>query len=108
MARVDISLNGRSYPIACEDGQEQRVRDIAEFVDERLGDIKQAFAQASDTHLLVMVSLMVADELFDLREEYEEAKETGRTGATSDHVLVDLISRLSTRLETLAQQVDAA
>lgn len=106
MARVDITLNGRSYPIACEDGQEQRVLDLAEFLEERLSDIQSSVRQGSDQHLLVMVALMVADELFDLREEYEEAKESGRTGATSDHAVVDKIHRLTRRLETLARTVD--
>jgi len=65
MARVEIELNGRQYPIACEDGQEDRVREVAGFLESRLSELRQQAPNATDSQLLVMVSLMVADELFD-------------------------------------------
>ena len=65
MARVDILINGRTYPIACDDGQEDRVRDMAAFVDDQLGRLRTTAGSASDMHLMIMVSLMLADQLFD-------------------------------------------
>ncbi|MCK6417396.1 MAG: cell division protein ZapA [Alphaproteobacteria bacterium] len=67
MGEVALSINGRSYPVACDDGQERRVRDLGKFVDERLREIARAGAANNELHLLVLTALMLADENFDLR-----------------------------------------
>ncbi len=80
MARVDITLNDRVFPIACEDGQEGRLMEIAGYVDDKLREIKTGIGTASDMHLLVMAGLMVADELLDAREELAGERQS-REGA---------------------------
>lgn len=67
MGEVALSINGRSYPIACDDGQERRVRDLGKRVDERLREIARAGAANNELHLLVLTALMMADENEDLR-----------------------------------------
>ena len=68
MAEVNISINGKQFGIACDDGQEQRVMDLANFVDGRLKEIAAAGAGANESHLLVLTSIVMADELFDARD----------------------------------------
>ena len=98
MARVEINLNNRPYPIACEDGQEGRVREVASFVQERIREIQGSVRTATDTHLLVMVALMLGDELLDLRE--------GKVpGAAAPSPLDD--PELSSRLQKLADRIEA-
>ena len=69
MAEVSLTINGRTFGISCEDGQEQRVLDLGRYVDARLKDIARAGAAASESHLLVLTALMLSDEVFDLRNE---------------------------------------
>ncbi len=69
MAEVNISINGRKFGIACDDGQEQRVIELSNFVDGRVKDMAQSGAGTNESHLLVLSSLLMADELFDLKEE---------------------------------------
>ena len=110
MPRIDITLNGRVYPIACEDGQEDRVIEIAHYLDGKLTEIRGSVQTASDTHLLVMVSLLVVDELFDAREEmaaWSEAASAG-SGTGEGAVAAEAIGRLAQRVEALAARLDRA
>ncbi|MEQ9813670.1 MAG: cell division protein ZapA [Azospirillaceae bacterium] len=102
MARVDISLNGRSYPIACDDGQENRVRSIAEFLDQRMRELSRAAPSATEAQLLVMTALMVTDELFDLQEAQENA------AAVPNGAEADALARLVGRVEALAGRIEQA
>ena len=68
MAQVEITINSQSYRIACEDGQEQRLRDLAQMVDAHVTDLVGQVGQVGHSRLLVMASLVVADELLDLRD----------------------------------------
>jgi cell division protein ZapA len=111
MARVDISLNGRSYPIACDDGQEDRVREVAGYVDGKIAEIRGMAPAATDQHLLVMASLMIADELLDTTGEVERLRQSAppamgaATGGEDAAAVADALGRLAGRLEDLAGQL---
>ncbi len=68
MAEVTIYINGRSYDISCDSGQEGRIVDLASYIDQRLQLISRSGAAYNDAHLMVLTSLVLADELFDARE----------------------------------------
>ena len=72
MAEVNLSINGRNYGIACDDGQEKRVKELGYYVDQRIKEIARAGAANNDAHLLVLTALMLADEIYELREENVE------------------------------------
>ncbi|WP_448190539.1 cell division protein ZapA [Azospirillum sp. sgz301742] len=63
MARVDIEVNDRLYQINCEDGQEQRLRDLAGYLDGRLKQVTGGGRSGSDAQMLVLTALVLADEL---------------------------------------------
>jgi cell division protein ZapA len=67
MAEISININGRSYGIACDDGQERRVRELASYVDSRLREIARAGAASNESHLLVLTSIILADEIAEAR-----------------------------------------
>ena len=69
MAQVDVSVNGQSYRIACEDGQEDRLVDLAAMVDEKVLELVNQIGQVGSNRLLVMAALIIADELVDLKNE---------------------------------------
>ncbi len=114
MARVDITLGGRHYPIACDDGQEDRVRRIAAYIDKKITTMG-ALAGATDTHVLVMASLMLGDELFDAHSKLETARteNTGGSGGDSaggveEEAVASSISHLANRLESIAARLEQA
>jgi cell division protein ZapA len=111
MAHVSVIINGRSYDIACDDGQEAHLTRLAAYVDKRLTELVAAVGQVGDTRLLVMVSLLVADELSDayaelaaLRSEDEEVA----ARLEADEVLGSNIEMLAQRIESLAEHLERA
>jgi cell division protein ZapA len=67
MAEISIMMNGRNYGIACDDGQEKRVTELARYVDQRLREIARAGAATNESHLLVLTTIILADEIADLK-----------------------------------------
>jgi cell division protein ZapA len=72
MGQVTLSLNGRTYMLRCGDGEEARLRDLADYVGRRLDDLAMEFGQFGDERLLLMVTLLVTDEMLDLKARLEE------------------------------------
>ena len=72
MGQVTVILNGRTYRLRCGDGEEQRLHDLAEHVRQRIDDLSYEFGQGGDERLLVMATLMITDELWDLKAQFAE------------------------------------
>lgn len=108
MARVEITLNGRVYPIACNDGEEDRVRSLAEMVEDRIEQITGARRSVTENHLLVMVCLMLADELMDMSDGLRVPEpRTVEVPIDQEPKLVAALSRLADRIENIAARVQA-
>lgn len=75
MAQVSVTINGRGYQIACDDGQEPHLTQLGQYVDKRVKELVQAVGQVGDSRLLVMVSLLIADELAETYADLKRAKE---------------------------------
>ncbi len=74
MPEVTVSINNRGYSLDCDEGQEKRLVELAKYVDARLSDIAQAGAATNESHLLVLTALVLADEVFDLKQELGAAE----------------------------------
>lgn len=61
MAQVTITINSREYAVACEDGQEVRILQLARMLDEKAKMLTQASGQVNENMLLAMVGLLLAD-----------------------------------------------
>jgi cell division protein ZapA len=107
MAQVEITINSQSYRVACEDGQEERLGELARMVDAHVGDLVEQIGQVGQTRLLVMASLLVADELMELRETADASAEDGEGGGDGARV-TELMDRFSSRLEAIADRLDQA
>lgn len=69
MGQVSVTINGRTYRLSCEDGEEQRLLQLADLVNSRVSEFVNAFGQVGENRLLLLAALRVADELLDLREK---------------------------------------
>jgi cell division protein ZapA len=112
MAEVSISLNGRAYEIACDPGQEGRIVDLAAYIDQRVQKIARSGGAYNDSHLLALVALVLADELFEAREQVAGAPAAAAkapAASKEDEVaLAKLLENLSKRIDGIAQRVQAA
>jgi cell division protein ZapA len=63
MGQVNVTINGRQYRMACDDGQEDHLTRLAEDLDQRIEQLRTDFGEIGDMRLTVMAALIVADEL---------------------------------------------
>jgi cell division protein ZapA len=63
MPQFEVAINGRSYVISCDEGQDQHLSRLAEYVDKRVKELVSSVGQVGEARLLVMASLLIADEL---------------------------------------------
>lgn len=115
MPNVVITLQGRVYTIACDDGQERRVQQLALYVDQKLRDIARSGAAVSEQYQFVLGSIMLADELFSLREQSENGgapsegtQKSSEKAQRQSEVDVAAVQHLTTRLEELAAKLQEA
>jgi cell division protein ZapA len=102
---VDIYLSGRKYSVSCEGGQEARLRQLGEHVGARLRELAETGVTGSDAHMLALAALLVADEVFDLKEESEKTRTRGSKEPQRDHAAaaIDAVTR---RIEDLATRLE--
>jgi len=111
MAEVNITINGRAFGISCEDGQEKRVTDLGNKVDSRLKDIAKAGAATNESHLLVLTGLLLADEVFDLRDDVSSLKgQVQQDGANENDEaeVAQAIESLAGRIDQIASRIQSA
>ena len=65
MSHINVTINGRQYRMACEEGQEVRLLKLAESLESRIDTLRGKFGEIGDARLTVMAALTVCDELVD-------------------------------------------
>ena len=124
MAQVNVTINGRHYDVACDDGQEEHLMKLAAFVDDRVAMLKQSVGSLSESHLMMMASLMIADELdealIQLEEVQDNSGESSGTPKPSDHEgtatgpnpleekAANALEACASRLESIATRLEGA
>ena len=108
MAQVSITLRGRTYQIACDDGQEAHLSRLGRYLDERVTKLLESTGPVSDSMLLVMVSLLIADELSDAAGELENLRRSGKGEARieAEEAIVTAIDSMATRIDSLAEKLE--
>ena len=88
MPEVDVAINGRDYRIACEAGQEARLGELARQVDDRIRGLVSTLGNVGDDRLLVMASLLIADDLADASAALsaEGAQAEARDAAAAEEI----------------------
>jgi cell division protein ZapA len=112
MGQVAISINGQNYQITCDDGQEEHLRSLAQIVDSRVEELVSSVGQVGDMRLLVMASLLLADEVTETRDEVEairvKAVEAERAAPLAEARLASGIEAMAARIETIAASLEQA
>ena len=108
MAIVTVTVNGHDYQVACDDGQEEHLTGLAEFVNKRVSKLTKTMGQVGEARLILMASLLIADEVSDyvdeveaLREELDlAADEASEAAGSAVERMADRIESIAARLET--------
>ncbi len=75
MTHVNVSIHGRQYRMACEDGQEDHLLRLAKDLDRRIEQLKSDLGVSGDMRLVVMAALTIADELTDAGKRMRRLEE---------------------------------
>jgi cell division protein ZapA len=100
MPLVNVMVNGRAYTIACDEGEEDHLRQLAMHVDGKARELLESVGQVGDARLLLMAALLITDDYFDAAAQLEaRAKAMGDLVGSHD----ELGEKLD-RAETIAAQ----
>ena len=75
MSHINVTINGRQYRMACEEGQEAQLLQLAENFESRIGALRGKFGEIGDARLTVMAALTVCDELLDAGQRIRSLEE---------------------------------
>lgn len=110
MGQVTVTLNGRSYRLECNEGEEAHLIELAEFIGVHVDDMRRKFGQVGDDRLILMASLMLTDQLWELKREVEELKtqlaEARRDISASQENAKTIEAELSARLGEAALRLE--
>ena len=82
MPLVNVMVNGRAYTIACDEGEEGHLRDLAAIVDAKAREVLGSVGQVGDSRLLLMAALLIADEHHDMTVRLEAFDQQAAAPAT--------------------------
>ncbi len=117
MAQVNVTINGRVYRMACDDGQEDHLSRLALDLDTRIARLRESFGEIGDTRLTVMAALMIADELAEAKhaikareQEVDDLKESrlaiGDRIEAHERAVAEGIEEAAERIEQLAHSLN--
>ena len=109
MSDVTVTINRRSYQIACDDGQEEHLRSLAGIVDTKVDELVTAMGQIGDQRLLVMASLLLADEIQDIRQTLHASTEKASAlanGGAAEREAASAIEQMAAKIEALAGAIE--
>ena len=75
MANVNIKFNNKDYLLSCDDGQEEDLKSLTKFLDKKYSNLREKLGNIGENKLLLITSIQVIDEYFDLKKRVLSQKE---------------------------------
>ena len=104
MGRVEVKIHGKHYLVSCPEGKEEHLTKLAAYIDERMAEVDSGRTQVPEAQLLVLTSLLVADELATL---YNELDDLRRADGASDATCAE-IDAAADRIVAIAERLEKA
>jgi cell division protein ZapA len=116
MAQVTVTIDGKQYRMACDEGQEEHLMELASRFDQYVMHLKQSFGEIGDQRLTVMAGIMVMDELSELQRRMRGMESEIATlrktrddallkADKNDAALTGALASLAERMEGLADKL---
>ncbi|WP_298284211.1 cell division protein ZapA [Acidocella sp.] len=105
MAQVTFRINGFTYMVSCDDGQEEHLGRMAEEVEKRINSIKAIGGQSGEARLLMLAALLLADEVHDLNKARPQAPADPEPASPERRAR---LRRLAARAEEIAADITGA
>lgn len=119
MAQVTVTIDGKAYRMACEEGQEEHLIDLAQRFDRYVAHLKDSFGEIGDQRITVMAGIMVMDELAELQKRMRGLESEIATlrktrdeallkADKNDAALTGVLSELARRIEAVAAKLSGS
>jgi cell division protein ZapA len=113
MAHVSVTINGRQYRMACDDGQEHHLARLAHDLDQRISNLRATFGEIGDVRLTIMAALIVIDELSGQRRRLHRIEteltslQHARAAAAdrAEAVETDMVAALTSAAERIEKAI---
>lgn len=117
MAQVTVTIDGKAYRMACEEGQEGHLTELAGRFDRYVGHLKSQFGEIGDLRITVMAGIMIMDELAEITRKMKSLEaevvslKSNREGAQesqqqNEQMVASALSELAARLEGLTAKLN--
>ena len=110
MPQVAVVINGKTYRMACSEGQEAHLLDLAKKFDSYVTHLKESFGEIGDQRLSVMAGIMITDELMELQKKMRGIdSEMDSLRSTRNNALDKVSSqeaKLAAALEKTAERIE--
>lgn len=109
MPEVSVQIANRNFELACGDGEEERVQELAAYVDEKVADLRRQLPGTPEVKLLVFAALILADESREARG-IAKAAESARASATdsAETLATALEDLITSRVDKMSKKVSGA
>ena len=74
MANVNIKFNNKDYLLSCDDGQEETLKKLTKFLDNKYSELKEKLGNIGENKLLLITTIKLIDEYFDLKQKVAQQK----------------------------------
>jgi cell division protein ZapA len=105
MAQVSVTIDGRKYRLACNEGEEARLESLAGVIDEKIGEMRATFGEIGDQRLVIMAALTIADNLAEARDAATAERQRSVAAEQRAQAIASSLEDLGSRLETIAARL---
>ena len=110
MGQVVVTVNGRAFPLNCADGEEPRIRRLAQYVDGKIGDFVRTHGQIGEARLILLAALVIADELSDTNDIVQQERSRSTRGielTDGSGAVAACIRGIAQRIESIAARLES-
>jgi cell division protein ZapA len=109
MPEVSVQIANRDHELACGDGEEERVQELAAYVDEKIAELRRQLPGTPEVKLLVFAALILADESREARGIAKAAESAKASATDSAETLATALEDLITsRVDKMSKKVSGA
>jgi cell division protein ZapA len=114
MGQVVVTINGRAFQFGCADGEEPRIRRLAQYVEGKVAEFADIHGQVGEARLILLAAIVIADELSDTNDLYQRervrigaAPASGAPAAAVGDATVDGIRNIARRIDSIAARLES-
>jgi cell division protein ZapA len=105
MSQVSVTIDGRKYRLACNEGEEARLESLAGLIDQKIGEMRTTFGEIGDQRLVMMAALTLADNLTEARDEAATERQRSEDAERRVEAIASTLDALGSRLESVAARL---